>query len=120
MMILTYEQLNYKTYPELKVISAICMSSSFPLVFTPIFYQDKCFVDGGLINNYPLNNCLLDNNCDENEILSLCTDGMLNNKNLQLNNKDSKLTDLILLVINKLIRQDITNKKSNIVLLLIK
>lgn len=107
------EQLNYKTYPELKVISAICMSSSFPLVFTPIFYQDKCFVDGGLINNYPLNNCLLDNNCDENEILSLCTDGMLNNKNLQLNNKDSKLTDLTLLVINKLIRQvQYTNKKS--------
>lgn len=110
---LSTEQLNYKTYPELKVISAICMSSCFPIVFTPIFYQDKCFLDGGLINNYPLNNCLLDNNCDENEILSVCTDGMLNNKNLQLNNKDSKLTDLTLLVINKLVKQaQYTNKKS--------
>ena len=97
-------QLNYKTYPDLNLITAISMSSSFPILFTPIFYQDKCFIDGGMINNYPVKNCIKDNNCDEKEILSFCTNGLLNYNNIILNNKDSKLTDLTLLLITKLVR----------------
>ena len=102
---LTSTQLNYNTYPDLKLVTAISMSSCFPIIFTPIFYQDKCFIDGGLINNYPLKNCINDYNCAQDEILSFCTDGLLNHNNLLLNNKDSKLTDLTLLLITKLVRQ---------------
>ena len=102
---LSSTQLNYTSHPHLELITAISMSCCFPIIFTPIFYQDKCFIDGGLVNNYPISNCINDYGCTEDEILSFCTDGSINHKNLILNNKDSKLTDLTLLLLTKLIRQ---------------
>ena len=48
---------NYETFPNMKVLLAIRISSTIPLVFIPIVFEDKLWLDGGLINNYPINYC---------------------------------------------------------------
>lgn len=37
-----------------KLYDAIKASSSYPGIMPPYFYRDKCFVDGGLLNNVPV------------------------------------------------------------------
>ena len=50
--------LSYKTHPDLELYKAISMSSAFPILLAPICYDNYCFIDGGLINNFPLNDCI--------------------------------------------------------------
>ena len=50
--------MSHRTYPNLTLIDAVCRSSSFPLIFKPIFEDNKCLVDGGIINNFPVDSCL--------------------------------------------------------------
>jgi NTE family protein len=61
------EQLNYKTHPELKLVQAVHMTCALPYIFQPVWYNNSFYVDGGLINNYPLNICynLLYNNLND-------------------------------------------------------
>ena len=61
---------SHKTHPDLKVIEATYMSSTLPGLFKPIFFNESYYLDGGLINSYPLNECL---DCSYNpmEILSI-------------------------------------------------
>jgi predicted acylesterase/phospholipase RssA len=46
--------LNYKNYPNLSLITAIQMTTCFPLFFKPIIFNDELYVDGGLCGNFPL------------------------------------------------------------------
>ena len=55
------ECLNHETYPELSVLDAVYMSSTFPFIFKPLYYNNNMYVDGGLKNEYPLNRCIEDN-----------------------------------------------------------
>lgn len=45
---------NYKTVPNMSIVKAVAISCCIPLVFTPIKYKNKFWVDGGLFNNYPI------------------------------------------------------------------
>ena len=54
------EQFSHKTHPDMFAIDAIYMSSSLPFIFQPEFLNNKCTIDGGIINPYPLNLCLND------------------------------------------------------------
>lgn len=42
------------TFPDMSVIKALRMSISVPLYFTPIEHNGYMFVDGGCIDNYPI------------------------------------------------------------------
>lgn len=42
------------TTPNMSVIFAIRTSCSLPLIFTPMLYKEKWYVDGGLYNNFPI------------------------------------------------------------------
>ena len=44
------------------------MSCSIPLLIKPICQDGKCYIDGGVQANYPVNICLQNENCDEREI----------------------------------------------------
>lgn len=66
------EILSHKTYPEMTLNTALASTCAFPLVFKPVFYNHKCFVDGGLLNNFPLNTCLKETKCKHEEILAFC------------------------------------------------
>ena len=60
--------ISYITHPNMKVITGLCMSMAFPFIFSPVIDSDNCYIDGGVLNNFPLNDCL-EKNCDSNEIL---------------------------------------------------
>ena len=46
------EYISSETYPDLLVIHGIRMSSNFPLVFEPYMYDEKAYLDGGLVDNF--------------------------------------------------------------------
>ena len=52
------EDISYITYPKLTLMTAIQMTCSLPLLITPVCFDNKCFIDGGIISNYPLNHCI--------------------------------------------------------------
>lgn len=52
------EDISYLTHPEIKLLDAILMSSSVPILVAPTFIENKCYVDGGVCSNYPLDPCI--------------------------------------------------------------
>lgn len=48
------EYISSETYPDLPVIHGIRMSSNFPLVFEPYMYNEKAYLDGGLVDNFAI------------------------------------------------------------------
>lgn len=66
------EILTHKTYPDMTLNTALASTCAFPLMFKPVLYNDKCFVDGGLLNNFPLNICLKETKCKQEETLAFC------------------------------------------------
>ena len=64
-------ELSHDTTPELELLSAIYMSCCLPYVFQPFWHNETYYIDGGLLNSYPIGNCI-DRNCKVEEILS-CT-----------------------------------------------
>ncbi len=51
-------ELSYKSFPDLSLIHAIYMSCCIPYIFQPFWLNNNYYIDGGLINNYPIVNCL--------------------------------------------------------------
>ena len=47
------------------------MTTAIPVLFKPIFMNDNCYIDGGVLNNYPVKDCLENEKCDEREILGI-------------------------------------------------
>ena len=45
---------DYKTAPDMPVITAIRSSMAIPYFFAPVKYNNDYFVDGGLTDNYPI------------------------------------------------------------------
>jgi predicted patatin/cPLA2 family phospholipase len=50
--------ISYKTFPKLSLMKAIQMTCSIPVLMSPVCIDDKCFMDGGVGCNYPLNFCI--------------------------------------------------------------
>ena len=48
------EIFSFQTTPKMKLSTAIRRSISYPIIFDKIDYQNNIYVDGGLINNYPI------------------------------------------------------------------
>jgi NTE family protein len=65
-------QLSHATHPTLPLMDAIKMSSCVPVLFQPIVRDGCCYIDGGIIVNYPLRECLEDTQCSPDEVLGLC------------------------------------------------
>jgi len=55
--------MSYKSHPNMSVRLAVRMTISIPILFTPIFFENKFYIDGGCIENYPIN--LFKDNLDE-------------------------------------------------------
>ena len=49
------EYFDYETTPDMSVILANEISACIPCYFTPIRYNKCVYVDGGILNNFPLN-----------------------------------------------------------------
>ncbi len=107
------EELNYKTHPDLPLLKAVTMSCSLPYIFSPICFDDKCYVDGALMAQYPLNYCLkyVDN---REEILGVNVDNI--STDTTIINENSSIIDyfskMIIKTINFIIETNINNIKN--------
>jgi len=62
----TTTEYSHVTHPNLLLIDALFMSSALPGLFIPTIINDCCYIDGGVMCNYPINECLRDHpNTDE-------------------------------------------------------
>jgi len=92
--------LSHKTHPEWKVIDAIYTSSSIPIFLKPLCVEGECFIDGGLLLNYPLAECLKNNNVLPSEILGINKVNPVNNYTIITS--ESNLVDYSIQIFNKL------------------
>ena len=106
---------SHSTHPNLKVFDAIHMTTALPLVITPRCVGDKCYVDGGVVSNYPLNYCIQNNKISEENLREIL--GVRNNyendENTKTNivNNESTILDYITIFINKLVMNVDTEPK---------
>ena len=77
------QDISYLTHPKLSLMSAVQMTCGLPLLVTPVCIDDKCYIDGGLSCNYPLNFCIESGKLPD-EIL-----GFKNKYNNDKNNKNN-------------------------------
>lgn len=74
------EYFDYKTAPDLSVADAVRISCSVPGYFTPYLYNDCYYIDGGVLDNFPIQLCdvntsigiflkIIDNNNELPELL---------------------------------------------------
>ena len=62
-------EFSHKSHPDLQLLHALYMSCSLPYIFQPMYYDGSYYIDGGLLNNHPVRNCL--EYAKEDEILSI-------------------------------------------------
>lgn len=84
--------ISHKTHPNISVIQAIQMTCAIPSLFKPVYYDNFCFIDGGIICNYPLNFCI-ESGKNPTEIFGF--NKIICNSNLHIN-PDSNIFELIL------------------------
>ena len=65
----TLVDVSHKTHPNLLVTNAVFMSSTVPTLLAPICDDKCCYIDGGLICNYPIDNCLQE--CKAENVLGI-------------------------------------------------
>ena len=78
------EDISHLTHPDLSLLTAIQMTSALPIIISPVCINDKCYIDGGIVSNYPLNHCI-SHGKNPNDVLSF--------KNNYLNSEQYKITD---------------------------
>ncbi len=62
--------ISYLTHPKWKVIDTIHSTMNIPLLFEPLIIENKCYLDGGLLSNFPLN--YVPDKYDKSEICGVC------------------------------------------------
>jgi predicted acylesterase/phospholipase RssA len=97
-------ELSHTTHPELSLLQALTMSSSLPGIFMPTIIDKKCYIDGGVMCNYPLNQCINANN-NKDEILGIKflrdeENGVFNN--VEINSDTSLLEYVVCSTINSM------------------
>lgn len=76
------KDISHESFPNLPLLTAIQMTCALPVLVTPVFIDDKCFIDGGVACNYPLCFCV-DSGKSGDEILGF--------KNSYENENNSKI-----------------------------
>lgn len=101
--------LSYKTHPKWKILEAIYCSCSLPVLFTPFIKEDKCYIDGGVLLNYPLDPCLLNANICSDEIFGLKKENT--NKKQQIE-QNSTIFEFLISLFNNLFEKMLVDEKN--------
>ena len=101
------ERFSYRTMPDMKIIDAVYKSCSMPFIFQPQYYKNNCYVDGGVINPYPMNICIEDltkenPNFDKKEILGF----KIVDDTLEPSKEDSSIFQFGFYMIYRLIKEN--------------
>ena len=99
-------------------MDAIKMSCAFPVIFSPKIMDScdnngenpftSCYIDGGVMSNYPVKTCIQDQKCEPNEILGFRNIWEKYNDTIS---HDSNLVDFLKMCIKQMIRK-IDNEES--------
>lgn len=107
------EYFNYKTYPHMEVIDAIRISCSYPVIYTPVKYNNCLYVDGGVLEPYPI-----DYFEDLSGVLGFVIDYVIEeDKEINIKTFDKYYLTLIKTIINKNEYNKIQNFKNNTVII---
>lgn len=93
--------LSYLTHPDLPLMQALHMTCALPVVFSPVFMDGKCYIDGGMDCNYPLQE-LLDAGYPEEEVMGFCNKYLKGDVKAQVT-EDTNLINFIVSFIFKVI-----------------
>ena len=93
------EDISYLNYPKLPLLTAIQMTCGLPILVTPVCLDNKCYIDGGIVCNYPLKYCVESGKKIE-EILGFKN---IYSKDKNYIDKDSTLLDFIMNFLFKII-----------------
>lgn len=105
----TLYDINHIDYPNWKLVDAVYSSCAVPILFKPLIEDDKYFVDGGMIANYPVDHCLKVAEHPD-EILAICKKvGQNNSKITNPFVENSKFLDFLLTVFSRSFEKIITN-----------
>lgn len=94
--------ISHSSHPSLRVVDALAMTMAYPFVFSPVCIDTQCFIDGGLMNNYPLRDCIENTKCELSEILSFKNVWVVDE--CQVTN-DSNIFDYISTIFQKMNRE---------------
>jgi predicted acylesterase/phospholipase RssA len=86
---------SYKTHPELGLMQALTMSCALPGIFMPICIENGCYIDGGVMCNFPSEQCLHDHPGEEDEILGINKMNHSSEPHQANINEDSSILDFI-------------------------
>ena len=105
------EDISYKTHPNISVIMALQMTCSLPVLVAPVCIENKCYIDGGIVCNYPLNKCLELYNPDE--ILGIKNQYDKNDSNRV--DSESTMLDFLMSFVFKMIQNMDTGDKQTVI-----
>jgi predicted acylesterase/phospholipase RssA len=105
------EDVSYKTHPTISVITALQMTCSLPVLVAPVCIDNKCYIDGGIVCNYPLNKCL--ELYDQDEILGIKNQYDKNDSNRVDSN--STMLDFLMSFVFKMIQNMDTGDKQTVI-----
>ena len=54
-----------KRTPQMCVLTALLCSCAIPFIFEPFYYNDELYIDGGIVNNFPIVECTKIFECKE-------------------------------------------------------
>lgn len=93
------EEISHKSYPNLKLYEALYATLNVPFLFKPFFIEEKCLIDGGLVNNNPIKSCIINEKCENDKILFF-TNSSENTKSIL--KFESNIFDLLILMLSKM------------------
>jgi predicted acylesterase/phospholipase RssA len=96
------KDVSYLTNPDTSLMTAIQMTCAIPILMMPVCIDNYCFIDGGVVCNYPLSYCI-DSGKNENEILGF-RNYYDNNKNKNNITNESNMMDFMLTFLFKVLR----------------
>lgn len=102
---------NHISHPDMKVIDAIRMSISIPWLFKPFIYNDKYYVDGAVLNGFPMD--YFDQQI--NETLGILL--YFEEDNMEINNIEDYSLSVILCCSNYNIKKIYQKYKDNIIII---
>jgi predicted acylesterase/phospholipase RssA len=71
-------EISHFTHPDLELMQALSMTCALAGIFKPVIIDDNCYVDGGVMCNYPVNYCF-NKYKNKDEILGINTNCTKNN-----------------------------------------
>ena len=105
--------ISYKTHGDLAVSTALAMSAAVPIIFSPVCDGSFCYIDGGLLNNFPLNDCIVKNPTIEEilaiKISSMPTNPIIDNESTLINYLYNLLNGMFRLISSDNKQQPIKN-----------